>query len=236
MPVFLFFVFFPVSGSLCPSKVCLSFISFSATYFYLLLCPYFLFLGFFLSVNGLLLCFLICLYASSLLVNGTWSTFSHSALLSSSSDFSLYHGVCHTLSFRDLMPLDISSEDYLCFLSGIHAIFLLFSLFLLFPHCFFFLCLECISLHHWYRQMFCPAVDSGIVLSPFANNTVKANGGVRFLFPADSSLKTTGVDLGVFGCAFSCVPQLPQTDLVASLFSVEDMAEEESEAQTSDQK
>lgn len=133
-----FFVFFPVSGSLCPSKVCLSFISFSATYFYLLLCPYFLFLGFFLSVNGLLLCFLICLYASSLLVNGTWSTFSHSALLSSSSDFSLYHGVCHTLSFRDLMPLDISSEDYLCFLSGIHAIFLLFSLFLLFPHCFFF--------------------------------------------------------------------------------------------------
>lgn len=176
------FVFFPISDSSHPSEVylCFSYISFSAAYFYLLLFPYFLPLWSFLSVNGVFLHFFICPYASSLLVNDIWSTFSHSALLSPSSDFSLCHGVCHTLSLRDLMPLDISPEDCLYFLSGTHATFPLFSLFLLlFPHCFF-LCFKCISLHHWYRQLFCPAVDSGVVLSPFANNTIKGKVGIKF--------------------------------------------------------
>lgn len=45
-----------------------------------------------------------------------------------------------------------------------------------------------------------------------------------FLFPADSSLKTTdGQDWVSLVVHFPCVPQLPETDSVASVFSVEDI-------------
>lgn len=100
------FVFFLVSSLSCPSEVYLFFL-WSA--FLLLIFALFyyslLFHAYALSyLQAISFPSLICLSASSLLADGTYPTFCHSALPPPALDVSLCCGVSHDLSLRDPMP------------------------------------------------------------------------------------------------------------------------------------
>lgn len=189
-------VFFLVCVSSCPTEVHLlfSFVSFSAAYFcLLLLCSPFLHLCSLISASCLFPLFLICLSVSSLLADGACTTFSYSALLSPLLDVSLCCGISQDLSLRDLVPLwdppwclPLLPLWNPCHPSTLFSLSVRF-----FPH-WLFLWLKCISLHPSYRLLFCPAVDSDVLLSPFVSHTTRGGLGVKSFFSLPCRLFSVG--------------------------------------------